>query len=130
MGYMLMIVSTVLSVFLMMMTSPELAIIFITMIFVLHAFSNAIFSPQNKRIMMSSVAPEDRNAASSFSSVISTLGSVFGTMILVNLIRESSTMESFIESSFILFSIILVVSILGLLVIYWRRKMEASKEAQ
>jgi len=102
----------------------QMAIIAI-LVFVVLAISSSLFVPHNKGIMMESVEPHQRNAASSISSIVENFGRMLGVVIMVNVMHllGKTDEQSLMISSGLAIVIVLFISVFGFLVAYRRRKI-------
>lgn len=129
-GIVLLLISSIFAVATTKMDVPEALLIMMVMVYLLHALTSSVFMPNNKKMMMESVKEEERNVASSVSSVVGTVASISGVMILVNLIDSCKTMDAFRDASIALFAIVLAVSVIGLGIAVWRMRSVRTRDCQ
>ena len=115
-GFVLMLFSAILALILFYIGKNPWCIVLVFLVYIIHAFAGSLFTPYNKKVMMSSVPKEDRNTASSTSSALGTLASIAGTLTLVNLISDTDSLDSFRLSVTVMFTIVLVVAVIGVII--------------
>lgn len=94
----------------------NLAILSVLLIIVM-AIGATLFTPTNKKTMMSCVPKEDRNFASSMTMIVSPVSKVLGVIFLLNLLHGNTTRETYSAAGLTLAGIITAAFVIGVIII-------------